>query len=99
MIGYSAIEKAIADKWVVKRVFVYIDASPHVKSRQGIPLGVVVITPDEQPDKLRFDKLAGMTVHVDGSDKERVYAFADKIERYRPRKMILNWHEAMEIRQ
>lgn len=99
MIGYSAIERAIADNWVIKRVFVYVDASPHVASRKGIPLGVIVITPDEQPDQLGFDKLNGLIVHVDGSDKDRVYAIADRIEYYRPRKMIINWHEAMEIRE
>lgn len=98
MIGYQAIQKALADDWVIKRVFMYVDATPYVADQKGVPVGVIVITPDEQPESMRFDCLRGVIVHIEGADETRVKAFADRVNLFMPRKIILNWHTEMEIR-
>ena len=97
MIGYQAIEKALADDWMVKRVFMYIDATPYTQDHKGIPMGVIVVTPDEQPDKMRFDCLRGVIVHIEGADKKRVEEFANRVNCFMPKQIILNWHTEMEI--
>lgn len=94
MIGYNAIRQALLNKSVLTRAFVYIDVSPLLPN---LPVGVCVVNPDEQPEKLRFDAFNGIPVHINGADQTRVREFAERVKLFNPKLILLNWHEAMEI--
>jgi hypothetical protein len=96
MIGYREVLKAVMDCHEVKRVFVYVDACPYRKGVDCLPIGVILIEPDDGVD-LSFVALNGITVHLIGGDESRVRQFADRIHEFMPAKIIANWGEAMEI--
>jgi hypothetical protein len=94
MIGYQAIAQALKNKAVLTRAFIYVDVSPLLPN---LPVGVCVVNPDEQPEKLRFDALKGIPVHINGADEKRIREFAERVKLFNPKLILLNWHEAMEI--
>ena len=97
MIGLSALESAKKSGASIQRFWLYVDASPLSFRRGGQKLGVCISMPKDEPEHFAFHVANGSIVHVNGGNEKRVRAFAERISKYRPKMIVLNWHEAMEI--
>lgn len=104
MIGYQALLKEVISGNEFQHLFVYVDAMPLKRTKTGynektFPVGVCVTLPSENPSEMVFHAFYGCIVHVIGGNEERVRAFADKIWEYKPKRIVQNWGDAMEVMQ
>ena len=97
MKGYQAIVDALNAGHVLQTAFIYVDAMPITRFKAKLPLGVCVVNSQHDIEGMQTGVFEGAQVHVEGSDPMKVVEIANHVFKARPRRIILNWHDAMEI--
>jgi len=100
MKGYKAILDARLSGADIAHVFVYVDAMPY-RLKDGKPIkdygaGVVFIEPDDEPEGT-FTAFYGLKIFLIGGNKSRVMPFAERIIQFKPKQIVADYGDEMEI--